>query len=232
MARSNKSIRFILTVSGLLGGLGLFLISLLVEPATAPADIAPPNWERFSTYEADTCLNPATPLGSWRVEAVGGGCVKVERDPARSWIHLEPAAGSSALVLGPGGSDFELTADLLTVSAARSSQLAWLAWNYISPNQYYYFVPGPYKWEVGRMDPSGETVLASGSSPRFPVGAWYRIKLVQSGGQARVTAGGSDLAVVATSGAGRVGLYSTGTHAHFTNLYHRPLASDGPATAF
>lgn len=220
----------ILTLSGLLGGVGLFLLALLVEPANTPTEPPAPTWERFSAYESGGCLPSGSSLGAWTVPELDDACIKVERDSARSWLHLEPSGRQSdGLALGPSVSEFELEADVLTVTSLAGAggdrrEVAWLVWNYVDSQHFSYFAPGPVGWELGRREPAGDVVLATAVQPSYPVGAWHRIKLSQNGGKLSVAVGGTRLAEIEASGSGKIGLYTFGAHAHFTNLYLRPLA--------
>ena len=70
-------------------------------------------------------------------------------------------------------------------------EVAWVFWNYLRPEQSYYFVPKPAGWERGKSDdtkadpngpecdlpsytnclyPGAQRYLATGSSPSFAVG--------------------------------------------------------------
>ena len=64
--------------------------------------------------------------------------------------------------------------------------------------------------------------LATGASPRFPAGAWYRVRVVQTGATIQVLV---DDRVVTTFtdeerpySSGQVGLYSEDAEVHFDNV--------------
>jgi len=77
--------------------------------------------------------------------------------------------------------------------------------------------------ELGKEDPAypgAQRFLASGTSPSFPIGTWYRVDVTQSGQTIRVFVG--DVLITTFTGRerpySRVGLYSEDAEVSFDNV--------------
>jgi hypothetical protein len=110
-------------------------------------------------------------------------------------------------------------------SAPQPWEVAWVLWHYADNSHFYYFIPKPNGWELGKADPAypgAQRFLATGTSPAFPIGSWYRVGIIQSGQTIQVSVNG---AVVTTFtdrerpySSGRVGLYTEDAEAYFDNV--------------
>src|SRR5207253_287279 len=125
----------------------------------------------------------------------GYGCVKAVTDGFKEFLQQAPAASQSpaethsSLALGPSfAAPFTYSVNMKTVaqlrqgSAPNAWEVGWVIWNYIDNTHFYYFTPKPNGWELGKEDPAypgAQRFLATGSSPVFPIGAWYAVKIVQ-----------------------------------------------------
>lgn len=112
-------------------------------------------------------------------------------------------------------------------------EVAWLAWNYTHDHSFYYFIPKPNGWELGKVDdtkrdpngpacvwpeyrncfyPGAQRFLATGSSPTFAVGEWHDIRVVQRGSTITASVGGRELVTFTDAErpyrSGTVGLYT------------------------
>jgi hypothetical protein len=149
----------------------------------------------FSSYAKNTCFADGSTFGPWTAAFSGYGCVRTGTDGAISWLEESPLASSLAsethasLAVGPRfAAPLTYAIDLNTVAQLRQGtppnpwEVAWVVWNYTDDAHFYYFTPKPNGWELGKEDPAypgAQRFLASGSSPAFPIGAWYSVKIVQ-----------------------------------------------------
>jgi hypothetical protein len=110
---------------------------------------------------------------------------------------------------------------------------ARLLWDYSDNDHFYYFVAKTNGWELGKRDPAyagSQRFLATGTALLFPIGAWYRIRVVQSGKTMKVSV--NDAPIVAFIDlarpypSGRLGLYSEETEVYFDNV---SITTDSPA---
>ena len=153
-------------------------------------------------------------------------------------LSEQPAAATApnethaALVVGPAiTGDFTLqvatatTRQLRTGGAPNPWEVAWVLWHYTDNTHFYYFVAKPNGWELGKTDPAypgAQRFLATGASPAFPIGPWYRITVAQTGDTIRVFA--NDLLIVSVKdrerpySSGRVGLYSEDAEVYFDKV--------------
>ncbi|MGJ0502430.1 MAG: hypothetical protein ACR65X_01560 [Methylocystis sp.] len=69
-------------------------------------------------------------------------------------------------------------------------EVAWLLWDYADNTHFYYLIPKPNGWELGKADPAypgAQRFLASGHQPTFPIGHRYVVKIVQSASPSATT---------------------------------------------
>jgi hypothetical protein len=113
--------------------------------------------------------------------------------PKESTAANETHAG---LISGPFPSwpvdvqgDFTIEAALHTEQQLRRQdapnpwEVAWLLWDYADKTHFYYLIPKPNGWELGKADPAypgDQRFLASGHQPTYPIGHRYVVKIVQS----------------------------------------------------
>lgn len=200
----------------------------------------------LSTHAPGPCQPDGEAFGPWRSAFAGHGCTKVRTDGRTKWLELRPAAVRSrhdtlaSLVLGPSfRGPLTLSADLATAAQLRrgdppnSWEAAWLVWHYADDEHFYYFIPKPDGWELGKRDPAypgGQRYLATGASPVFPVGAWTSVRVFQTRDSIRVYAGGALLAEFTDRErpyrSGRIGLYTEDAQVLFRNVYAAELTPE------
>jgi hypothetical protein len=59
-------------------------------------------------------------------------------------------------------------------------EVVWVVWQYQDDEHFYYFIPKPDGWELGKRDPSypgGQRFLATGTDQQFPVGRPYNVQV-------------------------------------------------------
>jgi len=78
---------------------------------------------------------------------------------------------------------FHTEAQLRRHNAPNPWEVAWLLWDYVDDTHFYYFIPKPNGWELGKADPAYpgyQRFLASGHRPTYPIGNRYVVKIVQA----------------------------------------------------
>jgi cellulose synthase/poly-beta-1,6-N-acetylglucosamine synthase-like glycosyltransferase len=182
----------------------------------------------------------------WLTAFNGYGTTAVSGSGTATTISLTPATTRTpqvthaALVVSTDWySDFAATVRLRTLRQLRNGpaghphqwEVAWLIWHYDSNQRFYALTLEANGWVLSKQDPAypgGERFLASGPTPRFRVGAWHRVGVVQVGDQITVTADGRPLSQFTDTQRpylnGAFGVYSEDAAAQFTGIRLRGLA--------
>jgi hypothetical protein len=157
-----------------------------------------PFYDDFSMYTVNTCFDNNTVYGDWIFLSNGGGCNQFTDNNFNYWYKAYPGWASSLdesyynMILGPDyNSDLNFEVKLITRNQVRqnddpaNSEVAQIFW-YIDENieRYYYFIPEPIGWELGKIDPdenydNNVRILATGTDYNFPIDNWYDIKVEQ-----------------------------------------------------
>ncbi|MBI2787057.1 MAG: DUF4082 domain-containing protein [Elusimicrobia bacterium] len=218
--------------------LGNLAVSADATFTTAPSSPAVSFFDDFSSYTPDVCLVDGAVFGPWTSVFNGYGCTSVRTDGGRSWLEESPFASASssethaALVSGLSfASPMTLSADLRTTAQLRTGsppnpwEAAWVVWDYADNAHFYYFIPKPDGWELGKADPAypgGQRFLTTGSSPVFPIGGAYHVKIAQ---RQNVLSAFVDGVLITTFTdaqrpytSGRISLYTEDASARFTNV--------------
>lgn len=164
-------------------------------PAPTPTTPGALFADDFSTYATGACLADGKTFGSWTSVYGGYGCNFITKLSSGSALALSPKASTASsethgsLVAGPAFSgnisyqvDVQTAKQLRTGSAPNAWEVAWVIWNYSDDTHFYYFVAKPNGWELGKEDPAyagAQRFLATGSSPTFPIGKSYKVKVTQ-----------------------------------------------------
>lgn len=213
-------------------------LAMVLATALSATLLASAFFEDFSAMPVGTCYPDGTVIGVWEFVYNGYGCnafVSANGDTTlfeQPKISSNPSETHANLVLGPAISgDFTLhvstatTRQLRTGTAPNPWEVAWVLWHYTDNSHFYYFVAKPNGWELGKEDPAypgAQRFLATGSSPTFPIGPWYRIGVTQVGETIQVFA--NDLLITTFTdhqrpySSGRVGLYIEDAEAYFDNV--------------
>jgi len=191
------------------------------------------------SHRGGRCVPDGGRLGRWTVESTGFGCVKQAGGSRDRWLEVDPLPSErpgsthSALVTGPSfKAPFFFSVRVATVKQLRSGsppngwETAWVVWGYRDRKHFYYFIPKPGGWELGKRDPAfpgGQRYLENGSSPTFPLGAWADITITQdSTNLISVSAGGRPVTAFRDEqrpyAAGKIGLYGEDCLARFKNV--------------
>lgn len=174
------------------------------------------------------CLTEGDSFGSWRLRFSGYGCVGLTNDGSGTSMSMQPMVATAndethaPLLLGPEyGDRLQLNTRMETVQQLRQNgepnswEVAWLLWQYQDDEHFYYFIPKPNGWEVGKRDPAypgGQRFLATGTDLKFPIGRAYNVQITHKGNVFSVTVDGVVLTTFADNErpyvSGRVALYS------------------------
>ncbi|MEU8109073.1 hypothetical protein AB0C18_35740 [Nonomuraea muscovyensis] len=151
--------------------------------------------------------------------------------PARA-----PAETHAALALSTGDyADVRLRVRARTVHQLRRPtpnpwEVAWVVWHYTDDNHFYYLVPKPNGWELGKVTPGypgNQRYLATGEEP-FEVGTWHAIEIRQVGDTMTADVDGRRLVRFRDQERpyhrGRAGLYNEDATTEFTDLGVAPAA--------
>src|SRR5205823_3621365 len=116
------------------------------------------------------CLSDGNASGAWTVQFAGYGCATIGEFGDATLLALQPAVATqtsethAGLLLGPATSsidaDVDVRARLLTSRQLRTGaapnpwEVGWLVWHYTDNDHFYYFIPKPNGWELGKRDPA------------------------------------------------------------------------------
>ena len=192
----------------------------------------------FSSMPAGACMPDDSTAGAWTFVYNGYGCTAFIDVAGNRMLLEQPRAATApdqthgSLVVGPWTTGDVVvnvttatTRQLRTGSAPNPWEVGWVLWNLTDTTHFYYFIPKPNGWELGKADPSypgAQRFLATGSSPVFPIGAWYRVRIAQTDTTIQVSVDGRTIASY-TDGerpytSGRIGLYSEDAEALFDDV--------------
>ncbi len=181
--------------------------------------------------------------GAWSDQWNGLGSTGVVPDPTRPWedyavLAEQPEAATaraethSALVTSRAaygdlrfGAKVRTAQQLRQGSAPNPWEVAWVLWHYTDSDHFYYFIPKPDGWELGKEDPAypgNQRFLAGGAAQTFPAGAWYAVQVEQAGSQLTVSVDGAPIVQI-TDGErpylrGTLGLYTEDAAVHFNDV--------------
>lgn len=209
-----------------------------VAPAPAPIPIPSSFDDNFTSY-VPRYYTDGESFGSWFTQFAGYGTVGIESDADNNVLHLSPQAVTSSdktqssLVTGPAyNGPIQFQSKILTVAQLRTGstpnpwEVGWVVWNYTDNAHFYYFIPKPNGWELGKRDPAypgGQRFLATGSDKLFPIGQFYNVKITQDAQNlitvwvdgAKITSF-TDTERPYTSG--KIGLYTEDAHVHVDDV--------------
>jgi hypothetical protein len=178
--------------------------------------------------------------GPWLTVFTGYG--QVRGDDKELELTPRPATSAerthaSLVVTASMHRDLALTTQVRTEDQLRRGdpnawEVGWVLWHYQSPSRFYALALKPNGWELSKQDPAspgGQRFLASGTTPRFPVGAAYRVSVVQVGAVIKVSAQDRMLASYTDTDApylvGRIGFYTEDAQVTFRNIHITDMGS-------
>ena len=173
------------------------------------------------------CLAQGQEFGAWTVRFDGYGCVAVGGAGAQGTLSMGPKVAQkdfqthAPMVLGPAyGDHLMLHARVETMAQLRGGtpnpwEVAWVIWHYEDDSHFYYFIPKPNGWELGKRDPhypGGQRFLASGTGTTFPIGTIYEVTIVQDEDRLAVFVDGREITRTRDAEQpyrqGRIGIYA------------------------
>jgi hypothetical protein len=191
------------------------------------------------------CVLAGSSSGPVEAALQGPGTKTVQPDQWRTWwgqatlrkgtytlqsqAPSAPAETHSALLTSTatwGDQVFSYTtttlAQLRTGSTPNPWEVAWSMFRFTDLTHYYWFIVKPNGWELGKKHGSDTQVfLATGTTPRLPVGATYQVRIQAQGGVIRVSVNGSlvvDYTDPSPLLSGSVGLYEEDAKVTFANV--------------
>jgi hypothetical protein len=192
----------------------------------------------FSGMPTDACIADGSAIGAWTFVYNGYGCNAFLFMSGNTVLMEQPQPATApdethgSLVVGARTSgDVIVQVSAATTRQLRSGsvpnpwEVGWVIWNYTDDTHFYYFIPKPNGWELGKADPAypgAQRFLATGSSPAFPIGAWYRVRVVQTGNTIQVSVDGRTITTFTDAErpytSGHIGLYSEDAEALFDDV--------------
>lgn len=191
----------------------------------------------FSGYTSKYYVDEEN-FGSWFVQFGGWGTVGIESNSKNDWLHLSPKAAKSADITHSAlatthsfKTPLQFQSKITTVKQLRIGstpnpwEVAWVVWDYTDNEHFYYFIPKPNGWELGKRDPSydgGQRFLATGNK-KFPIGKAYVVKVLQdSSNKISVWVNNKKITSFTDTEnpytSGKVGIYSEDAHVHFDDV--------------
>jgi len=218
---------------------GVVVASALVVSAplrTVGASAAAPAFtDGFASLLGAPAWSEGTIHGEWTDQFNGFGTSHVVSDIEVSLAEqpVPPSPGTTHAVLvtsRPAFADVDLRLRVRTVrqlrgAAANPWEVGWVLWHLGDKAHFYALVLKPNGWELDKEDPAypgGQRFLASGSTPRFAVGSWHDVRVVQIGATIAAWADGAPLAYLSDAQRpylrGLLGLYTEDAEAHFSSV--------------
>jgi len=206
------------------------------SPTPTVAPTATPTVVPTSTPSASPTGTPwidGQTYGPWYDQYGGYGVIQT----VGANISLTPryTAGSteaSLITTSAAFGDFTAQTTMTTVSQNRQPnpnawEAAWFLWHYTDDNHFYSLVlhTDGSGWELGKEDPAypgSQRFLATPTTPSFPMGSPYTVKVIQSGATMSIYVNGAFLITYVDTErpyySGKIGLYTEDAHVVFTPL--------------
>jgi len=181
--------------------------------------------------------------GSWCAVYNGFGTIRVirARDGSRL-LSLSPRPAMSTKQTYAAlartrqtWSDLDFTVHVRTVTQHRADgpnpwEVGWVLWHYTDDRHFYYFIPKPNGWELGKEDPAypgAQRYLPASERPTFPVGRSYEIRVRHVGATITLWASGKRVVTFTDRErpyrSGSIALYSEDAAAIYTTVKIRSL---------
>jgi len=193
----------------------------------------------FDSYAANVSWVDGSLHGNWTAVYNGYGATKVVSDttrrskvlqekPQSSKSPAETHAGLATTVGSFGDSDTTVlvkTVAQLRTPTPNSWEVGWVLWHYTDDSHFYYFIPKPTGWELGKEDPAypgAQRFLATGTDTRYPINRWYTVRVRQVANTMTVWVNGAQVVSFTDTERpyllGAVGLYNEDSQVRFDSL--------------
>ena len=100
-----------------------------------------------------------------------------------------------------------------------------MLWHYTDDSHFYYFIPKPTGWELGKEDPAypgAQRFLATGTDTRYPINRWYTVRVRQVANTMTVWVNGAQVVSFTDTERpyllGAAGLYNEDSQVRFDSL--------------
>jgi hypothetical protein len=230
-ARHRAAVLLVTAATGL--GAGWLMPHQLGQARPDPG-VSMPFEDGFADLPADVPWRDGEVHGQWQARFDGWGTTRVTESGTLSQ-RPRPAArvdrtDASLVTTTRDFGDLDATALVRTTRQLRDPapnpwETAWLIWHYTDNQHFYYLVLKPNGWELGKEDPAypgAQRFLATGASPRFPVGAWHTARVQQTGDRITVWGNGQLLTTIRDEQRpyrhGRLGLYNEDAAVEFRDV--------------
>jgi len=196
-------------------------------------------WKSDFTWYSSKYYKDLEYFGAWFVQFGGGGTVGIESNKTNTWMHLSPKAATAPDITHASlatthsfAAPFQFQSKISTVKQLRTGstpnawEVAWVVWNYTDNDHFYYFIPKPNGWELGKRDPAypgGQRFLATGSNIKFPIRKNYVVDISQdSSNKISVFVNSTKITSFTDTEnpykSGMIGVYTEDAHIHFDDV--------------
>ncbi len=198
-------------------------------------------YETWSEFTTGSIWADGSAYGHWTDQWNGYGQIDVAGVGAQgSSLALAPLAAipwdHSALVTTTAPlANFSASVVLTTLKQLNTApnpwEVGWVLWAFSDNTHFYAFTPQPNGWVLSKQDPAytgDQRFLATGSSPKFPVGSTYTVAVAQQGALMSVWVNGQ-LIVSFTDHerpylSGSLGLYCEEANVNYGEVFVTPNA--------
>ena len=196
--------------------------------------------EDFDAHSPGELWRDGEQHGQWRANYAGYGTTTVIAEDGRHELSMSPAVPKDAEATHGGlvtsleqFDDLDVAAQLRTDRQLRPKapnpwEVAWLVWHYTDDHHFYSIVLKPNGWELGKEDPDypgSQRFLASGTTPSFPIGKTYNVRVRQVANEISIWVGETLLTTYRDLerpySRGSIGLYTEDAHVYFDNVIVR-----------
>ncbi len=198
--------------------------------------------ETWSEFSPGAIWADGTVYGRWTDQWNGYGAIDVAGTGTQgSGLTLAPQAAApwdhSALVTTTAPlSNFSASVTLTTIKQLNTApnpwEVGWVLWGFTDNTHFYAFTPQPNGWELSKQDPAypgDQRFLATGSTPKFPVGATYTVAVAQQGALMSVWVNGQFIVSFTDHErpyvSGSLGLYCEEAAVNYGQIFVTPNAS-------
>lgn len=213
-----------------------------VAASPTPAAVGSSDFsDNFEGYGANESWADGSSHGGWRSVFNGYGTMGTTVDGSKVLTQSPQASTSSGethaslAVTTQSFGDIDMTMRVRTVRQLRTPtpnawETAWVLWDYSDNTHFTYLALKPNGWELGKEDsayPGAQRFLASGADRKFPVGAWYTVRVRKIGSTVTVWVDGTQLTAFTDSErpylSGSVGIYNEDAEIHADDVSVRRL---------
>ncbi len=198
--------------------------------------------ETWSEFSPGSIWADGTIYGRWTDQWNGYGAIDVAGTGTQgSGLSLAPQAAApwyhSALVTTTAPlSNFSASVTLTTIKQLNTApnpwEVGWVLWGFSDNTHFYAFTPQPNGWELSKEDPAypgDQRFLATGSTPKFPVGTTYTVAVAQQGALMSVWVNGQFIVSFTDHErpyvSGSLGLYTEEATVNYGQVFVTPNAS-------